>query len=188
MIFFTSDTHIAHFNIIRYCDRPFTSLDEMSAKLIENWNNKVGPNDTVYHLGDIGCGSKNRTVDFFNQVNGKVILIKGNHDRRRQELKWPELQSRFEDILPYYELVVQDKDIRGGQLIVLFHYQILNWKSYRYGSYHLYGHTHQKDPRGHAVNSLNVGVDAHDFYPVSYDEIRRLMLGYWDESENQTRG
>ena len=58
MIFFTSDTHFNHSNVIQYCNRPFSSLDEMNAKLIENWNERVNENDIVYHLGDFAMGKK----------------------------------------------------------------------------------------------------------------------------------
>jgi calcineurin-like phosphoesterase family protein len=80
-IFVTSDTHFAHYNIIKYCNRPFSDLIEMHECLIKNWNDIVSPDDLVFHLGDFQMPS-----DFYilnkivTRLNGDKILIKGNHD------------------------------------------------------------------------------------------------------------
>ena len=90
--FFTADTHFGHKNIIKYCNRPFASLDEMNETLIENWNKVVSLEDTVYILGDFAYCSKTSVEDFLKRLNGEKHLISGNHERgyfsaiRRQEL------------------------------------------------------------------------------------------------------
>ena len=79
-VFFTSDTHFNHNNIIQYCQRPFKSSDEMNEAMIDNWNSVVGEDDTVFHLGDfcLGCAEEwNKTL---NRLNGRIYLILGNHD------------------------------------------------------------------------------------------------------------
>ena len=81
MIYFTSDTHFYHKNIIKYCNRPFKDEIDMNNKLIDNWNSIVTNNDTVYHLGDFALTSYNNLKDIFNKLNGNIILIRGNHDR-----------------------------------------------------------------------------------------------------------
>lgn len=86
--FLTSDTHFWHTNIIGYCDRPYTKLDgqpdvmAMNKGMVENWNKIVGPRDTVYHLGDFGFGPPAKLIEARRQLNGKIILIKGNHDKK----------------------------------------------------------------------------------------------------------
>ena len=79
-IFFTSDTHFSHKNIIEFCERPFKTTEEMNQKLIENWNNKVGPNDIVYHLGDVMLGDNSYGIECVKRLKGTIYIIPGNHD------------------------------------------------------------------------------------------------------------
>ena len=87
-IFFTSDTHFFHKNIITYCDRPFRTADgqpdvrAMNEGLVKAWNSCVGKDDVVYHLGDFGFGAPAKLLEARKQLNGKVILIRGNHDSK----------------------------------------------------------------------------------------------------------
>ena len=55
-LFFTSDTHFNHTNILRYCNRPFKTVGQMNETIITNWNNVVGPDDVIFHLGDFCLG------------------------------------------------------------------------------------------------------------------------------------
>lgn len=77
----TSDTHFGHKAIIKYCNRPFKDAKTMDRTMIKRWNRVVQPKDTVYHLGDFGLTSKKRKIKIFNKLNGKKILILGNHDK-----------------------------------------------------------------------------------------------------------
>jgi len=85
-IFVTSDLHLGHYNIIKYCNRPFKGLNDMNDKLIYNWNQCVKPDDVVYHLGDF-CfyggqeGGLTKSQVWESQLNGKIIHIRGNHDK-----------------------------------------------------------------------------------------------------------
>lgn len=78
--FITSDTHFNHANIIKYCNRPFSSVEEMNEALIKNWNEVVSNDDTVLHLGDVALGNKEMAEAIIKRLNGKKILIMGNHD------------------------------------------------------------------------------------------------------------
>ena len=78
--FIISDTHFGHESVIKYCNRPFSSVEEMDATLIKNWNETVSNRDTVLHLGDFGFGKKEYIREIIGKLNGKKILIKGNHD------------------------------------------------------------------------------------------------------------
>ena len=92
-IFITSDTHFNHKNILNYCNRPFKDIDEMNTALINNWNSVVSADDIVYHLGDFAFIKKEdnglsyaqqlkqQIAEFVSLLNGKIILIKGNHDK-----------------------------------------------------------------------------------------------------------
>ena len=82
MIYFISDTHFYHSNIIKYCDRPFKDTNEMNETIINNWNSIVKNNDTIYHLGDFCLSTNDEIKSIFNKLNGNKILIRGNHDRK----------------------------------------------------------------------------------------------------------
>jgi len=170
-IFFTADHHFGHKNIIKFCNRPFGYVDEMNEFLIQRWNDKVGHNDKVYHLGDLGLNSPDRLREILNRLNGKIYLIKGNHEKSAVACR-----DRFEWIKEYHELIVNDDDFhKGKQLIVLFHYALREWNASHHGTFHLYGHSHGtlEDLKG--SRSFDVGVDCHDYSPISYLEVKRLM-------------
>lgn len=170
-IYFTSDHHFGHQNIIKFSNRPFADVDEMNEMLIQKWNEKVKPEDEVYHLGDVGLISSGKLRKILERLNGKIYLIKGNHESAAQAC-----HSRFEWIKDYYELVVEDTEFaRGEQLIVLFHYALREWNASHYGSYHLYGHSHGTLPDDNTKLSFDIGVDCHNFYPLSYDEVKAIM-------------
>lgn len=171
MIWFTSDTHFGHKNIIKYTHRPFSSVEEMNEALIENWNNRVQDNDEVYHLGDVALCSPNKLRKILARLKGKIYLIKGNHD-----LSAEACQDRFEWIKDYYELEVDDSNgYKGKQLLVLFHYAMRVWQASHYGSYHLYGHSHGELPDIPDSLSFDVGVDCHNYAPINYDEVKHIM-------------
>ena len=77
-VFLIGDLHLNHRNIIRYCNRPFNSVEEMNKTLIKRWNNAVTDNDLVIFLGDLAMGTNRRK--WLKKLNGKIIFIKGNHD------------------------------------------------------------------------------------------------------------
>ena len=80
MVYFITDTHFHHSNIIKYCNRPFKDVNEMNETIINNWNNIVTNDDTVYHLGDFCLSSDDEIKNIFKRLNGNIILIRGNHD------------------------------------------------------------------------------------------------------------
>jgi calcineurin-like phosphoesterase family protein len=170
-IYFTSDHHFGHKNILKFSDRPFESVEEMDEALIQRWNEKIKPEDEVYHLGDVGLMSSGKLRKILDRLNGKIYLINGNHEKSAQAC-----HSRFEWIKDYYELVVKDDEFeRGKQLIALFHYSIREWNSSHWGTYHLYGHSHGSLPDDPNSLSFDIGVDCHDFYPLSYEEVKAIM-------------
>ena len=79
-VYFTSDTHFYHSNIIGFCKRPFKNVEDMNETLIENWNRVVGQDDIVFHLGDFCLGGSHEWTKILNRLNGKIYLILGNHD------------------------------------------------------------------------------------------------------------
>ena len=182
-LFFTADHHFGHDNIIKFCNRPFSDVREMNQVLIEKWNSKIKKNDTVYHLGDFGYGYKENIASILDQLNGKIHLIVGNHEK-------PALQNpnKFVWIKDYYELKVKDADCKNGyQNIVLFHYAMRVWRSDFRGSWHLYGHSHGNLPDLEDRLCFDIGVDCHDFYPLSYEEVKAIMQTKTWSPPNQKR-
>ncbi|MFY0630156.1 MAG: metallophosphoesterase family protein [Flavobacteriaceae bacterium] len=170
-IYFTSDHHFGHKNIIKFSGRPFKNVNEMDEVLIQRWNEKVNPEDEVYHLGDVGLSSSGKLRKILDRLNGKIYLINGNHEKSAQDC-----HTRFEWIKDYYELVVKDDEFeRGEQLIVLFHYSMREWNASHWGTYHLYGHSHGTLSDDPTSRSFDIGVDCHNFYPLSYEEVKAIM-------------
>lgn len=161
---YTSDTHFGHENIIKYCARPFANKDEMDRELVKLWNTKVAPDDEVYHLGDFSFGSSADVIRIRKQLNGKIYLIKGNHEK-------PALNAWacFDWIKDVYEV----KD--GNQRIWLSHYAHRVWNKSHHGVWHLYGHSHGTLPDDPNSLSIDIGVDCHNFEPLTKEEIQVIM-------------
>lgn len=165
MIYFTSDTHFGHDNIIRLANRPFSSVEEMNETLIARWNMVVKPGDQVYHLGDFALKiSAAAALKILDRLNGAIHFIAGNHDDVAYSLR-----HEFESYRAYHELKV------GEQKIVLFHYPIRSWNGIFKGSWQLYGHVHGLLPG--FGKSMDVGGDVHNFNPLSFDEVEEMMDG-----------
>lgn len=178
---FTGDTHFDHRNIITHCNRPFSRGKEMNEALIQRWNERVKDGDRVYHLGDF-CMSRDprRWHNFIWQLNGKIHLIRGNHDNEKTLRK---VEQQFETmqklvwIRDYAFIKVQDSNAKGGSRgVALFHYAMRIWNKSHYGSFHLYGHSHGNLPEDPVARSMDIGVDTNDFYPYSYEEVKKKLL------------
>lgn len=165
-VFFTSDTHFGHKNIITFCNRPYKNIEEMSEGLIQNWNKRISRGDSVYHLGDFSMGSKELTLKVLNRLKGNIFLVRGNHD----DMIKGKLADRFAWIKDYYEL----KSPLDKRKIVLCHFPIQVWNMSHKGSWHLHGHCHaglkQED-----IKRLDIGVDNHNLQLVSLEEVKVFM-------------
>lgn len=163
----TSDTHFGHRKIIEYCDRPFTSVEEMDEVLIQNWNNVVQPLDVVYHLGDFCFG---KPMKYIERLNGYIKIIPGSHDKELQRSGAEMMLRKF-----VFEKITEVKvGIHGeNQLIVMCHYAMRKWNKSHYGSWHLYGHSHGNLPP--LGLSFDVGVDTNNYYPYSLEDVVNKM-------------
>ena len=157
MYFFTADQHYGHANVIKYCKRPFKDVQEMDATLIRNHNEVVTADDTVVHAGDFTLAKREIAEGYIRQLNGHHIFISGSHDR------W---------LGKNHNIQIWERTIDGTHLVAC-HYAMRTWSRSHYGSFHLHGHSHGNLPS--IGRSLDVGVDCHGFYPVSFDEIKHKI-------------
>jgi calcineurin-like phosphoesterase family protein len=167
-IYFTSDTHFGHYNILIYEQRTskmnIQSVEEHDAKLIENWNNTVGKNDLVYILGDFSFHKADGTISILKALNGDKILIRGNHDNFISQKRFD--KTLFKAIYDYTEINY------GGQEICLMHYPIQSFKHMDRPvkpAVLLFGHIHSA-PRIMPKHSYNVGVDVNNYKPIHIND------------------
>lgn len=176
-VFFTSDLHFRHGNIIKYCKRPFETVQEQTEKLIENWNKTVPDTAIVFILGDFAFATKNQWRGFLNRMTGKKYLILGNHDRHEDIPT-----EMFEDVVDLAKVSIKIKD-HEWKTFILSHRPILCWEGSNDGSIMLYGHVHTcTNPEVDETidselvklmpkNSWDVGVDNNNYTPVSVHEV-----------------
>lgn len=163
-IFFTADDHFGNESIIRYCSRPFKSVEEMDEALITNWNNKVKPGDTVYNLGDFCFINKREDIlKLRARLNGNIILVEGNHD---DNIGNP---GNFGFASKHKILEVKI----NGCHITLCHFSMNVWPRSHYDSWSLFGHTHGTFEG--VGKSMDVGVDPNGYAPVSFEEVKAIM-------------
>ena len=160
-LFFTSDTHFGHGGALRLYRRPFESVRQMDEAMIARWNEVVGPDDEVWHLGDVAIGQRPEAVAaILDRLPGRKHLVLGNNDGPATAGlgAWASVQH-------YAELRA------GGAWLVLCHYPFRTWNGMGRSALNLHGHSHGrlKPLRRQA----DVGVDAWDFRPVPLAEILR---------------
>lgn len=169
-IWLTSDTHFNHTNILKYEPetRPFETVEEMNETIISNWNKVVAKEDTVYVLGDFFMGKLDEIVSIYKRLNGKIILIRGNHDTKNR-------------IQIYKELGIEIKDIEyisyKGRFFILCHFPIAS-EEFMYMVRNdnsevvsLYGHVHSNAPKGYVDGTYHIGMDTNDLTPISLEQV-----------------
>ena len=180
-VFFTSDLHFGHENVIRFDNRPFETVEEMDAELIRRWNAKVGKGDLVYVLGDMIWKTRNSDAEtLIRSLNGQIILIKGNHDRFLHNAK---AKNALAGVKDYDDICVNLED-GTDRRVVLCHYYIPLYNGHRWQAVHLHGHSHNSEEYlieesikqklrddGFETRSYNVGCMHWNYEPVTLDEI-----------------
>lgn len=170
-VWFTSDNHFGHHNIIEHCNRPFRDAQHMDKEMISRWNGVVRKGDSVYHLGDLSFLRPRETSSILSRLNGQIHFIKGNHDKLL-----PEVRDMFTSVSDLKEIKIE------GQKIILCHYPMLSWNQMHRGSWMLHGHSHGTlrtsckscsfEP---GRKMLDVGVDCHDYTPISFSRVKKYM-------------
>jgi calcineurin-like phosphoesterase family protein len=176
-MYYSSDLHINHANIIKYCPNSrghFNTTEEMNITIIENWNKKIKPDDDVAILGDVFFGDKTYAREVLRQLNGNKILVFGNHDNRIRNN--PEFLDEF--FLHYDDMFEIETD---GLKVVLCHYPYddLLLKSNKAKDLEfdifLHGHKHSNSRiyrEGKLI--MDCGLDGNNLMPYSWDEIKKI--------------
>lgn len=165
MIYYTSDLHLGHANIIKLCRRPFDSVGEMNRTLIANWNERVTNADHVYIIGDLIFRTAEDPLDHLERLKGRKHLIIGNHDQ--DWMKKVDMPKYFESV---DRLLVFGN---GKHKVTLCHYPMMSFE----GKYLIYGHIHNNKNDTYwpllktMTNALNASVEINGYRPVTFEEL-----------------
>jgi len=207
---FTSDPHFGHDNVIDFCNRPFKDMEEMMEKIRIKWNAKVKPEDQVIFVGDVFFYlNKPEAKAYLDSLNGKKILVRGNHDRKPREMNGMGFDFVCEEmtyLIANERVTISHYPFRAPEY-VNFYYNMKHklftalgikgtWKLDRRfytrrpvnkGQFLLHGHTHSSlRTRG---RQIHVGMDAWDFEPISIGQIGNVITDIKrEESESKRRG
>lgn len=177
-IWFWSDLHFGHTNIIKFSDRPYASTQEMDEKLIINHNALVKPEDVVIWVGDVSFRNPSETAKILYRLNGYKILIVGNHDfeKKKGVRKMP-----FDEVHIVYNMTI------GGTLVAFTHYPMDNlvdgWVNV-HGHVHIHGHHAEEVP---STSHFNVNCEFHDYKPLNLDALIK-KVGELDSLYKQGKG
>jgi len=169
----TSDLHFGHANIKNFCPvtrARFRDVDDMEVQMIADWNASVGDEDTVYILGDVAFLPAVKAVEIMRKLNGRKILIKGNHDYKL--LNDPAFCSCFAEVHSYLRMTY------NGTLVCMFHFPILEWDQMHRGAVHFYGHVHGK----------TTGMERYRCRDVAFDATGRVVSSMDDMIADALRG
>jgi len=152
--FIISDTHFHHENIIKYSNRPFKNIEEMDKEIIRRWNNKVGKDDIVLHLGDFALGSEKEVKELKDSLNGTIFLLKGNHDHK---------------ILRKAGFIIIKGTFEIGNII--FSHNALKKEDTPRGFINVHGHIHEKE----SLHGINVSVEKMNYEPIGLEELKESL-------------
>ena len=172
--YITSDLHWGHKNIMKFCPvsraRFRDDLDYMNQTMVKEWNDLISPEDLVYILGDVAFLPAAKEVEYMCRLNGRKILVQGNHDRKT--LNDPVFRNCFEEIHHYLDINY------NGTKVCMFHYPIAEWDQMHRGSVHFHGHLHGGESGLEKYRARDMGMDATGVIAVLMeDAIRDAMRG-----------
>ena len=188
--FYIADTHFFHNNIIRYCNRPYASVEEMNEALIDNWNKTVQPNDTIRIVGDFAFGGKQRLLEVMPRLNGNKILIHGNHDYYKKDfyLSAGFVDFKYNDIVEDMFIthfpIYTDEDLKrdlGSRVSSDQDYTLKSFAKMKEIFVAtglkkvIHGHIHEKIYFNKDVAHLNVGADRWNFTPITLEFIKEYF-------------
>lgn len=183
-IYFTSDLHFNHRNMIDFCNRPYSDIKEMNEGIINSWNDTVTDNDIVFILGDVNWFDDGHiTKKLLSQLNGKhIYIVPGNHDNTKKVFRL--LDSRFTVLSDITHLFIVDLELKKQYKYVLSHYPLLTWAGRNRGAINLFGHIHSQEGKTEGFDQdlnlypnqhYDVGVDLNNYKPIAYTFINNKL-------------
>lgn len=161
--FWSGDFHLNHKNILKHSQRPFDDdIEKHDETIISNWNSVVRPKDTGIIVGDTFFGKVEKLKEYLQRLNGNLIIVLGDHDKQIWQCR------HLVKEITYLKNIVIDK-----QFIVSFHWPIARWPRSHYGSWHCYAHCHSKFIN--VGKSHDVGVDNNKFFPIEFEDLKKIM-------------
>lgn len=183
-IFFSSDQHFGHRNVVKFCNRPYADEKEMGKALIENWNNVVGPDDIIVTMGDFFWFNDSQSIKkVVNQLNGTIYIVLGNHDKKESFRRCDPEKLIILDGISHIFLRCEDENRWYEKTfeIVCCHYPLMTWSHRDRGAINLFGHIHSGWMRScddydqmlplWRGQQLDVGVDNQNFTPVVFEDV-----------------
>jgi calcineurin-like phosphoesterase family protein len=172
--YITSDLHFGHKNIMKFCPatraRFRDDVDYMNEAMVREWNEIVKPEDLVYILGDVAFLPAPKAVEYMQRLNGRKILVQGNHDRKL--LQDADFRGCFEEVHHYLDINY------NGTKCVMLHYPIAEWDQMHRGAVHFHGHLHGGESGMEQYRCRDMGIDATGQIAVLMeDAIRDAMRG-----------
>lgn len=156
-VWFTADTHLGDHRTINLWRRPFPDVATMDALLVERWNATVAPGDTVWHLGDVARRAAD-VAPLLARLHGTKHLLRGNNDPAAALAA-----AGWASVGDYAELELD------GHRLVLGHYPFRSWNGQHRGAINLHGHSHGR--LAPMTRQYDVGVDVHDFAPITLAQL-----------------
>jgi calcineurin-like phosphoesterase family protein len=176
MDYIISDLHVNHKSIIGFSQRPFKSVNEMNEAIIDNWNSVITHNDRVFLLGDVMFSREFDEILklLLKTLNGKIILILGNHDVPLEKL-FKKNQYRVPDHKLFIIGHILDTKVDFGCNTfiksVMCHYPLYSWNASMNGRPHFYGHVHNNTIKNDKVNHYNVSAEVLNYTPSKFSDV-----------------
>lgn len=181
-VFFTSDTHFFHKNILEFCQRPWQNVTDMGEALVENWNRVVPEDGIVFHLGDFGLGGTQKDwIELRKRLHGKIILVRGNHDFKENSQNKEFLESVFDYVTYQFRATID------GYRVFMSHFPPLCFSGSWSNSLSLFGHIHTCSVREKnsgldfdrsrflMPSQYDVGTDFNRYTPVPWSEVKEKI-------------
>lgn len=181
-VWFTSDLHFGHRNVLKFCNRPWNNEKEMEVGLIENWNKCVGDNDVIFVLGDTFWFNDSRSIKkVLSQLNGKdIYILPGNHDEFESYYRVddPRIHLCSDVVVCWFT-----KEGEPKREVWMSHYPMMTWPHRENGTWQLFGHIHSQPGKEVGVdqdlplhwNQVDVGCDRWYYTPISLDFLITLF-------------
>lgn len=170
-IWLIGDTHFYHENILKYENRPFSSVDKMNKALISNWNSKVKSRDKIIVLGDFCFGAIQHAKEILDQLNGYKVLVMGNHDTVSPKRF---IEAGFDEVYRY--------PIIYDGFYILSHEPMYVNSNMPYAN--IFAHVHSNKAYADASEQtfcVSVERPALNYYPIEFEKVKRIMESYRDK-------